>query len=288
MVLSSFSTCCFGEVILLFLLLDGSIAAVSTDLSSSNTNIFERFKQETDPRLAALNTLTFSVWLSRGAGLCLSVDGALILLPMCRNILRTIRPSVRWLSLDESQLFHRQVAYSFLLWTIVHVSAHYVKYVYHENTRASQQADLFSFYNIEKSRARPVLAIQMHYQEAGGLTGHIMLLCMLFMYTTAHVKIRQQSYETFWYTHHLFIPFLLGLYTHATGCFVRDTTRSFSPFAGKAFWNHCIGYQGWRWELWGGGLYFMERVYREIRSRRETEIVRVIRHPYGDATVTSV
>ncbi|KAI4123981.1 MAG: hypothetical protein LQ347_005914 [Umbilicaria vellea] len=107
-----------------------------------------------------------------------------------------------------------------------------------------------------------------------------MLLCMLLMFTTAHAKIRQQSYETFWYTHHLFIPFLLGLYTHATGCFVRSTPLPFSPFAGKAFWDHCLGYEGWRWELWGCAIYLCERVYREIRSRRSTSILKVIRHPY--------
>ena len=107
-----------------------------------------------------------------------------------------------------------------------------------------------------------------------------MLFCMLLMFTTAHAKIRQQSYETFWYTHHLFIPFLLALYTHATGCFVRDSVQPFSPLAGQPFWTHCIGYQGWRWELWGGGLYLFERIYREINSRRPTKITKVIRHPY--------
>ena len=107
-----------------------------------------------------------------------------------------------------------------------------------------------------------------------------MLFCMLLMFTTAHAKIRQQSYETFWYTHHLFIPFLLALYTHATGCFVRDSLQPFSPLAGQPFWTHCIGYQGWRWELWGGGLYLFERIYREINSRRPTKITKVIRHPY--------
>jgi len=107
-----------------------------------------------------------------------------------------------------------------------------------------------------------------------------MLFCMLMMYTTAHAKIRQQSFESFWYTHHLFVPFLIGLYTHATQCFVRDSTLAYSPFAGANFWNHCIGYQGWRWELWGGGIYLLERLYREINSRRPTQIVKVIRHPY--------
>ncbi|KAI9848284.1 MAG: hypothetical protein M1837_000548 [Sclerophora amabilis] len=220
-------------------------------------------KQADDIRLAGLNTLTFSVWISRGAGLALSLDVALLPLAMCRNILRWVRPKVRWIPLDESQWFHRQVAYAMLFFTIVHVCAHYV-----------------NFFNVEKNQLRPATAVQVHYADAGGITGHVMLLCMLLMYTTAHAKIRQQSYETFWYTHHLFIPFLLAMYTHATGCFVRDSTDPYSPFAGANFWNHCIGYEGWRWELWGGGFYLIERIYREIRARRETEIMRVVRHPY--------
>lgn len=177
--------------------------------------------------------------------------------------MRFIRPKFRFLPLDETQWFHRQVAYAMLLFAIVHTSAHYV-----------------NFFNVEKSQVRPELAVQIHYTQAGGITGHIMLLCMLFMYTTAHHRIRQQCYEAFWYTHHLFIPFLLAMYTHATGCFVRDSVDPYSPFAGNPFWNHCIGYEGWRWELFGGGLYLMERIYREIRSRRETQISKVIRHPY--------
>ncbi|KAK2751774.1 hypothetical protein FQN55_009216 [Onygenales sp. PD_40] len=221
------------------------------------------WKQAGDPRLAPLNKLTFSVWLSRGAGLVLSVDGALILLPMCRTLLRWVRPKFRWLPLDESQWFHRQVAYSLLFFTIVHTTSHYV-----------------NFFNVEKDQIRAETAVQIHYTQAGGITGHIMLLCMLLMYTTAHARIRQQAFETFWYTHHLFVPFMLGLYTHATGCFVRDTLDPISPFAGKDFWDHCIGYEGWRWELWGGGIYLFERLYREIRAARATEITKVVRHPY--------
>ncbi|KAJ9646477.1 hypothetical protein H2201_001434 [Coniosporium apollinis] len=224
--------------------------------------VFGWWKQASDVRLAPLNTLKFSVWFSRGAGLCLTVDTLLILLPMCRTILRWVRPKIRWLPLDESQWFHRQVAYSMLIWTVVHTASHYV-----------------NFFNVEKSQVRKETAVQIHYTQAGGVTGHVMLLCMLLMFTTAHHKIRQQSFETFWYTHHLFIPFMLAMYTHATGCFVRDTAPPHSPFA-KSFWEHCIGYEGWRWELVGGGLYLFERVYREIRARRETEIIKVVRHPY--------
>ncbi|KAF2721354.1 hypothetical protein K431DRAFT_320440 [Polychaeton citri CBS 116435] len=225
--------------------------------------VYGWYLQAQSKPLAALNTLHFSVWFSRGAGLCLSADAILILLPMCRNLLRIIRPKIRWLPLDESQFFHRQVAYTMLFWTVVHTASHYV-----------------NFFNVERSQIRPETAIQIHYAQAGGITGHVMLFCMLMMYTTAHAKIRQQSFETFWYAHHLFVPFFLALYTHATGCFVRDTAEPISPLAGKQFWNHCIGYQGWRWELVAGGIYFLERVYREINSRRQTEVIKVVRHPY--------
>ncbi|KAL8738116.1 MAG: hypothetical protein Q9181_001063 [Wetmoreana brouardii] len=248
-------------------------------LHDTSTNTLHRWKQASDKRLAGLNTLTFSVWLSRGAGLVLSVDGAIIVLPMCKNILRWIRPKIRFLPLDESQWFHRQVAYSLLFWTIVHVSAHYVK-CGHSSPEIQVVANIRSFFNVERSQIRKETAVQIHYTQVGGITGHVMLFCMLLMFTTAHAKIRQQSYETFWYTHHLFVPFLLALYTHATGCFVRDKPEPYSPFAGSPFWNHCIGYEGWRWELFGGGLYLCERIYREIQSRRPAKIMKVVRHPY--------
>ncbi|KUI70622.1 NADPH oxidase 1 [Cytospora mali] len=221
------------------------------------------YKQVNDARLVALNKLTFSVWISRGAGLVLSFDVLFIMLPVCRTLVRWLRPQIRWLPLDENLWFHRQVAYALLFFTAVHACGHYV-----------------NFFDVELIQARPLLAVQMHYTEAGGITGHVMLFCMLMMYTTAHNRIRQQSFETFWYTHHLFIPFLLGMYTHAVGCFVRDSTNAYSPFAGKAFWTHCLGYEGWRWELFGGGIYLLERLWREIRARRDTNITRVVRHPY--------
>ncbi len=59
-------------------------------------------------------------------------------------------------------------------------------------------ADLHSFFNVERSQIRKESAVQIHYTQVGGITGHVMLLCMLLMFTTAHSKIRQQSYETLW------------------------------------------------------------------------------------------
>lgn len=96
-----------------------------------------RTKQATNARLAGLNSLKWSVWTSRGAGLVLAFDGGLILLPMLRNILRFVRPKLNWLfPADENIWFHRQVAYSMAFWAMVHTTAHYVNFINVERTRA--------------------------------------------------------------------------------------------------------------------------------------------------------
>ncbi|KAF8320516.1 NADPH oxidase [Cantharellus anzutake] len=228
--------------------------------------VYGWWAQATNPKLAPLNSLRFSVWTSRGAGLVLAYDGGLILLPMLRNVIRHLRPKLAWLMpLDENIWFHRQVAYSMAFWAMVHTTAHYVNFV------CSSRISL-----------RPQLALQIHYTQAGGITGHFMLLIMVIMYSTAHHRIRTQCFEAFWYTHHLAFFFMIALYTHATGCFVRDSPepdyiRMFPFYSTK----HCLGYESWRFTIWPGIIYFGERVYREIRARWETQLERVLVHPSG-------
>ena len=109
-----------------------------------------------------------------------------------------------------------------------------------------------------------------------------MLLIMVLIYTTAHRKIRNQCFEAFWYTHHLAFFFMLGLFTHATGCFVRDSVEP-DLIATFPFYSteHCLGYLSWRFIIWPAIIYFGERVYREIRARRPTTLQKVLVHPSG-------
>jgi len=224
------------------------------------------WSQETNKRLAGLNTLGFSVWTSRGAGLVLAFDGAMILVPMLRNVIRVVRPKLTWLfPADENIWFHRQVAYQLAFWAVVHTTAHYV-----------------NFLNVERTQIRPGLALDIHYHQPGAITGHFMLLIMVLMYTTAHIKVRNQCFEAFWYTHHLAFFWMLGLYTHATGCFVRDSANpDLVPYFPFYSTKHCLGYLSWRFTIWPGIIYFGERVWREIRARRSTRLSKVLVHPSG-------
>jgi len=222
--------------------------------------------QAINTKLAALNGLKYSVWTSRGAGLVLAFDGGLILIPMLRNIIKVVRPKVTWLfPADENIWFHRQVAYSMAFWAMVHTTAHYVNFI-----------------NVERTQVRKQIALQIHYTQPGGITGHFMLLIMLLMYSTASQKIRTQCFEAFWYTHHLAFFFMLGLYTHATGCFVRDSVDpDYIPTFPFYSTQHCLGYLSWRYTIWPGLLYFGERAYREYRARRSTRLSKVLVHPSG-------
>ncbi|KAF8324797.1 ferric reductase NAD binding domain-containing protein [Cantharellus anzutake] len=244
------------------------------------------YSQYANERLVALNTLRYSVWVSRGAALVLAYDAALIILPVLRNILRIIRPTLAWLApMDQSIWFHRQVAYSMAFWTMVHTTSHYINFMSIENTRKSTFrlpgfGHVFSAHGIIELRAE--LAVQIHYNQAAGITGHFMLFIMLIMYTTAARKVRDQCFEAFWYTHHLAFFFFLALYSHATGCFVRDTpepvhTKKF-PFYDA---NHCLGYGSWHFTVGPAMLYIGERIWREIRGRKYTKLTKVLVHPSG-------
>lgn len=101
-------------------------------------------------------------------------------------------------------------------------------------------------------------------------------------YSTASAKVRKQCFEAFWYTHHLAFFFMLALFSHATGCFVRDTPN---PDFQKSFpfynTRHCLGYESWRFIIWPFVLYFGERILREVRARQFTRLEKVLVHPSG-------
>ncbi|KAI9139688.1 NADPH oxidase [Paraphysoderma sedebokerense] len=217
------------------------------------------YKQAADPQLKFLNQLRLSVWSSRGAGLALSMDGALLLLPMCRNLMAVLR-EIKFLNkiipFDDAIFLHKMTAWSMLIFTLIHVNAHYVNF-----TKVEYDLKLLP-------------AWVVHYTTWAGITGHIMLLCMFLMYTTAAVAIRRKSFEAFWYVHHLAVIFYFCFIFHAYGCFVK--TDGFWLKRGR--WE-CRPYYSW-WPAVGVcGLYFCERLLRVYRSYQPTQLSKAILHP---------
>ncbi|KAF8929805.1 ferric reductase NAD binding domain-containing protein [Dissophora ornata] len=223
--------------------------------------IFGVLRVMLDKNLSNLNIpLNYSLWIARGGGMCLIWDCSIILLPVCRNILRILRVSFinKLIPIDENIWFHKITAYSILFCTTVHAIGHYVNFFKMDRLHREDPGGYF-----QQSAA------ELLYKSPAGITGHIMLLCMVLMYTTAKHTGRNKSFETFWYTHHLAFVMLGALMFHGIGCIVRDKD------------GVCRGYKSYRYLAIGYCLYILERFIRAWRARLDTRLVKAIQHPAG-------
>ena len=227
--------------------------------------VFGFLKQKNDPELYILNAIGYSVYTSRGAGLVLAFDCALILLPVCKNIIRIARSIAnlgRWIPFDDNLYLHKWTAKSMLFFTFVHVNAHYTNFFYVE----------------QKLPSIKMKAWQVHYTTFAGVTGHLMLVIMFLLFTATALQVRKLKFEIFWwvfliahemrYTHHLYFPFFILLFLHSYGCFVKSAVD-----------GHCKGYNSNFFTIPAFLLYFVDRLVRVWRSREETQITNVIFHP---------
>jgi NADPH oxidase len=202
-----------------------------------------------------LNTVGNSVLASRGAGFILSINCSLLLLGVCRNIIRILRQS--WLNriipFEENLYFHRWVAYAMLIFALVHTNAHYT-----------------NFFVVEYQLGAAGLgsAFDIHFTQWGGVTGHIMLFICFLMFTSVKRQVKHKNYEIFWYTHHLFIPFYFAMFFHAFGCFVKSADTS-----------KCKSYNSNFGTIPAFCIYIMERLIRMYRAWEATSINKVIFHP---------
>ncbi|KAG0369221.1 ferric reductase NAD binding domain-containing protein [Gamsiella multidivaricata] len=223
--------------------------------------IFGVLRVKLDKNLINLNKpLNWSLWVARGGGMCLIWDCSIILLPVCRNILRILRVSFinKLIPIDENIWFHKITAYSILFCTIVHSIGHYINFY-----------KMDRLYREDPQGAFKLTAAELLYKSPAGVTGHIMLLSMVLMYTTAKQTQRNKSFESFWYTHHLAFVMLGALMFHGIGCIVRDQ------------YGVCRGYKSYRYLAIGYVLYVIERGIRFYRSRLDTRLVKAIQHPAG-------
>ena len=50
--------------------------------------------------------------------------------------------------------------------------------------------------------------------RVAGITGVVITLCLILIITSSTKTIRRSYFEVFWYTHHLFVIFFIGLAIH--------------------------------------------------------------------------
>ncbi|KAK3754840.1 hypothetical protein QZH41_011314 [Actinostola sp. cb2023] len=261
----------------------------------------------TDPKyIYLLAVVKKGLPIARGAAMVLNFNCALVLLLMCRNIISIIRshcnhgfvrPVIR--VLDKSITFHKYIAYTICLMTVIHVGAHCFNF---DNLVMSWQRDgkidskvsqTDPWVNpVREKNADPVTEV---LKSVPGITGMIITLCLIIMVSSSTELVRRSYFELFWYSHHLFIVFFVGLMVHGAGEVLRyqTNTKIHNPEycikhldewgkKGKCKEQPTFGSSGpmtWKFVILPLILYILERCLRLYRSMQEVQIIKVIKHP---------
>ena len=185
----------------------------------------------------------------------INLNCAVLLFSVCRNIISFLRATIlnKIVPFDEAIVFHKIVAVSICFWTFVHCVAHY-----------------FNYMLISKA-TKTTTPMFLSFVSGPGLSGQIITLALVLIVTSAVSKIRRSNHEIFWYTHHLFIVFFVGLLAHGSFCFIKadpgpgvDVCRGGPTF--------------WKWWVLSAAVYLAERILRAWRAR-SIKVTKVIQHP---------
>lgn len=181
--------------------------------------------------------------LARAPAACLNFNCMLILLPVCRNLLSFLRGSSACCStrirrqLDRNLTFHKMVAWMIALHTAIHTIAHLFNVEWCVNARVNN-SDPYSialsdigdkpgetYLNFVRQRIKnPEGGLYVAVTRVAGITGVVITLCLILIITSSTKTIRRSYFEVFWYTHHLFVIFFIGLAIHGVEQIVRGQT----------------------------------------------------------------
>ncbi|XP_045195343.2 cytochrome b-245 heavy chain-like isoform X1 [Mercenaria mercenaria] len=260
---------------------------------------------------------------ARASAACLNLNCMLILIPVCRNLISFLRGSLKRCckksvrrQLDKHITFHRYIAYMICLHTAIHIGAHVFNvermFVAHEGISADGDDDdddnlkglLSALSNLDDgnpyetyinpvrdSTEDPSLFV---VKTVAGTSGIVATLALIIMVSSSTEVIRRSYFELFWFTHHLFVLFFIGICVHGLQGIVRGQTNTdvHDPEVCQDKYDdwgsiaECPTPQfaasspaTWKWVIGPLILYFVERGVRFIRSKQSVYITKVVKHP---------
>lgn len=246
---------------------------------------------------------------ARGAAMALNFNCMLVLLSMCRNIISLIRSNLKcgWCGsivslLDKNITFHKYCAYTICFFTVIHISGHFFNLTNLTESSSKAETEIEQHLSqldnpwlnpIRESGVDPVTGL---FKTVAGVTGVVMTLALILMVSSATELIRRSYFETFWFTHHLFVIFFGCLVVHGIGDLLRYQTNMdvHDPLIcdDVNLWRNkttnCYkirpeltapGAMTWKFVIAPMIFYFFERLLRIYRSFQKVTILKVIKHP---------
>lgn len=150
------------------------------------------------------HVMGFGIAITRGSAASLSFCYAMLLLSMCRNIMTWIRTmSVReYIPLDSHVKFHKIVAMTALVMTVLHTVGHCVNF-YHVTQQPVEHLRCLTKEMQFSGESRPTFFYWI-FKTVTGSTGLLLWILCAIVYVFAQQKVRQRAYSIFWSTHKLY------------------------------------------------------------------------------------
>ncbi|XP_028415296.1 cytochrome b-245 heavy chain-like isoform X2 [Dendronephthya gigantea] len=264
---------------------------------------FEKYNSSKEYYYLRVLTKSGLPW-ARASATVINFNCLLILLPVCRNMLSFLRgldccgmgQNLQRL-LDKNLKFHKVIAYAICLFTAIHIGAHVFNFenlvraydgtnLEHSLSILGDSGDKTYINPVRKQNSDPPTEV---FRTVAGVSGFIITIMLILMVTSSTELLRRSYFEVFWYTHHLFVIFFVGLIVHGMQGLVRRQTNTdeHDPERCKGDINKCrrlphfesSGPQTWKWIVLPLSLYFIERCIRFVRSMQNVAITKVVKHP---------
>ncbi|XP_073944311.1 NADPH oxidase 4-like [Choristoneura fumiferana] len=158
--------------------------------------------------------LGIGLCISRGTATVLNICCALVLLPLCKKlnqllyrILSKLCPGLFFFWLEKAKSFHMTVAITLVIFAVIHSTSHFVN-LWNFSRNYDETLKEINLANYKNEN--PLMLLM----SPAGLTGVTMLVITLTMALTSMRIVRQKVYNAFWYTHQLYMPFMVLLIVH--------------------------------------------------------------------------
>ncbi|GMR43024.1 hypothetical protein PMAYCL1PPCAC_13219 [Pristionchus mayeri] len=174
---------------------------------------FWHYRYETEHR-DLRRVMGVGIAITRGAAAALSLDMALVLLTVCRNVITKLRetPIGEFIPFDAAIAFHKIVAITAAFFAAVHTIGHCVNF-YHVATQSQEGLNCLFPEAVFGSNFLPSISYWF-YGTLTGITGILLVAVMSIIYVFAIPQFMRRAYHAFRLTHLLNIAFYALTFLH--------------------------------------------------------------------------
>ncbi|XP_049866945.1 NADPH oxidase 4-like [Pectinophora gossypiella] len=233
--------------------------------------------------------------VSRGSATVLNICCALVLLPLCKKlnqilyrILCRAWPGLFFFWLERTKSFHMTVAITLYLFAVIHSISHFSNFWNFSRNYDEVRPDI----NLASYKNENPLLLLL---SQPGLTGLAMLAITTTMCIMSLRVVRRKLYNAFWYTHQLYLPFMVLLIIHPlSGVLKENVLEENEPIyystaidegnnssyvtRGPIFVP--IKSKTWMWMVFPLSCFFLDLIWRIFaRNRTAVDIINVTAMP---------